>query len=197
MHVCFVCVCICVHVFVCVCMCTTCDGAANSQQCGRPDIQPHLDSHRIVGGQEAVQGGWPWQVSLRLSGRHLCGGTLIDDRWVLTASHCFERLEENILPKFQALVFDILPSWRQVPESGVRSVHSAKRWTRQPNIAQPKWPSSTSHFSPFKCWLCCLKRGDYPRKSACCVFVLINNVLFNLLCVWILFKNASSDSGFG
>ena len=103
----------------CVCMCTTRDGAANSRQCGRPEIQPHLDSHRIVGGQEAVQGGWPWQVSLRLSGRHMCGGTLIDDRWVLTASHCFQRLEENILPS-----------------TG-----------HENNIARAKWPSSTSNFS--------------------------------------------------
>nr|QBA18416.1 MASP-related molecule Type 2 [Littorina littorea] len=62
----------------------------NNPQCGRPDIQPHLDSHRVVGGREGVEGSWPWQVSVRLTGKHLCGGTLIDPYWVLCAAHCFQ-----------------------------------------------------------------------------------------------------------
>ena len=42
----------------------------------------------IINGQWAARGAWPWHVMLRLDGRFQCGGSLISDRWVLTAAHC-------------------------------------------------------------------------------------------------------------
>ncbi|KAG8429612.1 hypothetical protein GDO86_019693 [Hymenochirus boettgeri] len=42
-----------------------------------------------MGGKDAQEGQWPWQVSLRNNGLHFCGGTLISQKWVLSAAHCF------------------------------------------------------------------------------------------------------------
>uniref|UniRef100_A0A8B9R6V3 Peptidase S1 domain-containing protein n=1 Tax=Astyanax mexicanus TaxID=7994 RepID=A0A8B9R6V3_ASTMX len=35
-------------------------------------------------------GSWPWQVSIQSLGSHFCGGSLINNNWILSAAHCFQ-----------------------------------------------------------------------------------------------------------
>lgn len=53
---------------------------------GSCGISPHS---RIVGGVNAKHGDWPWQVQLRTTYSFpYCGGSLVSDQWVVTATHC-------------------------------------------------------------------------------------------------------------
>ncbi|ELV11198.1 Serine protease 40 [Tupaia chinensis] len=57
-----------------------------STECGKSTV-----TGKIFGGKKANPERWPWQASLLLNGRHICGATLIDRNWVASAAHCFQR----------------------------------------------------------------------------------------------------------
>ncbi|OCT93821.1 hypothetical protein XELAEV_18011492mg [Xenopus laevis] len=61
------------------------DPTSTPMACGSP-----LVSSRIVGGTNATDGAWPWQVTLPYRGSHICGGSVIGTQSILTATHCLE-----------------------------------------------------------------------------------------------------------
>ncbi|XP_051967354.1 transmembrane protease serine 13b [Xyrauchen texanus] len=60
--------------------------------CGRPPV-----STRIIGGDMAAEGQWPWQASLHFRGHHTCGGTLVAPDFIITAAHCFSQEKSDYL----------------------------------------------------------------------------------------------------
>lgn len=45
---------------------------------------------QIVNGDDADLGQFPWQAIIDIDAKYLCGGSLILENWILTASHCTE-----------------------------------------------------------------------------------------------------------
>uniref|UniRef100_A0A670K7R9 Peptidase S1 domain-containing protein n=1 Tax=Podarcis muralis TaxID=64176 RepID=A0A670K7R9_PODMU len=58
---------------------------------GSPARLPTLRMSAWQGGRSALgrPGAWPWQVSFMENNKPICGGSLINEKWVVSAAHCF------------------------------------------------------------------------------------------------------------
>ena len=44
----------------------------------------------IVGGQNSDKNEYPWQIMLKYDGNFYCGGSILDNKTILTAAQCVE-----------------------------------------------------------------------------------------------------------
>ncbi|XP_076781084.1 transmembrane protease serine 4 isoform X1 [Arvicanthis niloticus] len=93
------------------------------------DCGKSLKTPRVVGGVEASVDSWPWQVSIQYNKQHVCGGSILDPHWILTAAHCFRKYLD-------------VPSWKVRAGSNKLgnspSLPVAKIFIAEPNPLYPK-----------------------------------------------------------
>nr|KAF6383975.1 transmembrane serine protease 15 [Pipistrellus kuhlii] len=59
----------------------------NHKPCGEKMVAPEV-SPKIVGGNNAKEGAWPWLTALSYNGKLLCGASLVSNAWLVSAAHC-------------------------------------------------------------------------------------------------------------
>ena len=108
-----------------------------SSACGRPSLVKKVGSstgaERIVGGDNSVEGEWPWQVSLHYSGNLYCGASVLSSDWLVSAAHCFSK-ERSVTRRWLSTscycyMFTVRPlyvkqHWFNIPSSGPDSIWS-------------------------------------------------------------------------
>ncbi|KZC09429.1 Transmembrane protease serine 6 [Dufourea novaeangliae] len=68
------------------------DETCSPCKCGLTNTQK-----RIVGGTETQVNQYPWMALMMFRGRFYCGGSIINSRYVLTASHCVDRFDPKLI----------------------------------------------------------------------------------------------------
>lgn len=67
-------------------------------KCGQSLVDS--DGLGIIGGKNATNGEFPWQVSVQFlieeKLMHDCGGTILNEEWILTAAHCVSEMPYKI-----------------------------------------------------------------------------------------------------
>ncbi|KAJ3649444.1 hypothetical protein Zmor_021186 [Zophobas morio] len=77
--------------FAVLCLCASAIWALPSLPVHSKVFPFKLPGARIINGDQAAEGQFPWQVALFFDGSDgswFCGGSIISEEWILTAGHC-------------------------------------------------------------------------------------------------------------
>ncbi|XP_076968893.1 transmembrane protease serine 4 [Tamandua tetradactyla] len=97
----------------------------------------NLKAPRVVGGEKASVDSWPWQVSVQYNRQHICGGSILDPHWILTAAHCFRKHLDVFNWKVRAGA-DKLDSFPSLPVAKIFIIGFNTTYPKEEDIALVK-----------------------------------------------------------
>ena len=113
---------------------------AASEKAPPPTIK--VGGPRIIHGENADINDYPWQVAIlvrKSSGTYLCGGSLIAQRRILTAAHCFEpgSRPADVLVKAGATHFLTEGTWTAVEQIALHPLYDARSYQNDIALVVP------------------------------------------------------------
>lgn len=127
---------------------------------------------KIVGGTVAQKGDWGWQIGMYRFRRFICGGSLINNEWIVTAAHCVDDMRN---PKYYYVDVgfhdrdSILDSWSTTKTISKIVVHHLYNTNSfQNDIALMKMSSHVQFQEDHKVTPACIPDGTdtYENKDA-------------------------------
>uniref|UniRef100_A0A8C8VLQ2 Peptidase S1 domain-containing protein n=1 Tax=Pelusios castaneus TaxID=367368 RepID=A0A8C8VLQ2_9SAUR len=130
----------------------------------------------IIGGQDAEQNKWPWQVTVQRNEDPICGGSLISALWVVSAGHCFDPLVLGVHhllspsapgpSKVQQIICH--PSYNAMNHvADITLVKLKESVPFIPSICPISLPGASHQFPEgSKCWVTGWRRVEVTSKSA-------------------------------
>ncbi len=89
---------------------------------------------RIVGGTDALAYQFPWQVILVTDpddalNSPICGGTIIDERWILSAAHCYSEADGDVF---------VIAGITRLDDTALGETAKVKRWIIHPSYDEKR-----------------------------------------------------------
>ena len=122
-------------------------------------------SLKITGGQSALFSNWDWIVSFREPERHFCGGSILNEWYIITAAHCFEN-RTHIMPRIRVCagtlrLSDPCQQSRRIYSVIVHPLYNSKTFENDIALVRLTTPLNLSDSSVTPI---CLPSADDPNK---------------------------------
>ncbi|XP_072028166.1 uncharacterized protein [Amphiura filiformis] len=108
------------------------DPTRKDLECGR-QVAPMEPGLRVVGGQPAQMGEWPWQAAIYVNNVFQCGASLLTPDWIVTSALCTPFLNDVSVYLIRMGILDLLKVHDNEQRVSVSAVYIHPNYTKPGN----------------------------------------------------------------